>query len=255
MTKQRTHHHRSLRRTKIVSTIGPGSQSQDMIGRLLGAGVDVFRLNFSHGAQSDHAKVAQHIRRQAGHHGRYVGILADLQGPKIRVGGFAGGAVMLQAGDPFRLSLTIAPDAGDERGVSVEYEALPASVTQEDILLLDDGKLRLRVDEVSDTEVDCTVLIGGRLSSRKGVNKLGGGLAAPALTEKDLNDIRAMPDIQPDFVAVSFVSSAKDIAFARELLANEGLNPAIIAKIERAEVVADTELLNNIIDARVQSQA
>ena len=249
MTKQRTHHHRSLRRTKIVSTIGPGSQSQDMIGRLLGAGVDVFRLNFSHGAQSDHAKVAQHIRRQAGHHGRYVGILADLQGPKIRVGGFAGGAVMLQAGDPFRLSLTIAPDAGDERGVSVEYEALPASVTQDDILLLDDGKLRLRVDEVSDTEVDCTVLIGGRLSSRKGVNKLGGGLAAPALTEKDLNDIRAMPDIQPDFVAVSFVSSAKDIAFARELLANEGLNPAIIAKIERAEVVADTELLNNIIDA------
>ena len=173
-----------------------------MIGRLLGAGVDVFRLNFSHGDQADHAQVARHIRRQAGHHGRYVGILADLQGPKIRIGGFADGAVVLQAGDPFQLSLSIAPDAGDQRGVSVEYEALPASVEQDDVLLLDDGKLRLRVDDVSESTVDCTVIVGGRLSSRKGVNKLGGGLAAPALTEKDLDDIKAMPEIEPDFVAV-----------------------------------------------------
>jgi len=220
-----------------------------MIGRLLGAGVDVFRLNFSHGDQADHAQVARHIRRQAGHHGRYVGILADLQGPKIRIGGFADGAVVLQAGDPFQLSLSIAPDAGDQRGVSVEYEALPASVEQDDVLLLDDGKLRLRVDDVSESTVDCTVIVGGRLSSRKGVNKLGGGLAAPALTEKDLDDIKAMPDIDPDFVAVSFVSSADDIAYARQLLADQGLHPAIIAKIERAEVVADTALLNSIIDA------
>ena len=220
-----------------------------MIGRLLGAGVDVFRLNFSHGDQADHVQVARHIRRQAGHHGRYVGILADLQGPKIRIGGFADGAVVLQAGDPFQLSLSIAPDAGDQRGVSVEYEALPASVEQDDVLLLDDGKLRLRVDDVSESTVDCTVIVGGRLSSRKGVNKLGGGLAAPALTEKDLDDIKAMPEIEPDFVAVSFVSSADDIAYARQLLADQGLNPAIIAKIERAEVVADTALLNSIIDA------
>ena len=220
-----------------------------MIGRLLGAGVDVFRLNFSHGEQADHVQVARHIRRQAGHHGRYVGILADLQGPKIRIGGFADGAVVLQAGDPFQLSLSIAPDAGDQRGVSVEYEALPASVEQDDVLLLDDGKLRLRVDDVSESTVDCTVIVGGRLSSRKGVNKLGGGLAAPALTEKDLDDIKAMPDIEPDFVAVSFVSSAEDIIYARQLLADQGLNPAIIAKIERAEVVADTALLNSIIDA------
>ena len=220
-----------------------------MIGRLLAAGVDVFRLNFSHGAQADHAQVARFIRKQAGHHGRYVGILADLQGPKIRVGGFTQGGVVLQAGDPFQLSLDIAAEAGDHRGVSVEYEALPASVKAGDILLLDDGKLRLRVDDVSDQSVDCTVLIGGRLSSRKGVNKLGGGLAAPALTEKDLDDIAAMPQIEPDFVAVSFVSSAKDIEEARRLLADQGLHPAIVAKIERAEVVADTELLNSIIDA------
>ena len=249
MTAERIQDPNSLRRTKIVATVGPASQSQDMIGRLLGAGVDVFRLNFSHGAQADHAQVAQHIRRQAGHHGRYVGILADLQGPKIRIGGFTEGSVMLQAGDPFQLSLSIALDAGDQRGVSVEYQALPASVEQDDILLLDDGKLRLRVDDVNETTVDCTVLIGGKLSSRKGVNKLGGGLAAPALTEKDLDDIRAMPSIAPDFVAVSFVSSAEDIAYARALLSDQGLRPAIIAKIERAEVVADTELLNSIIDA------
>ena len=155
---------------------------------------------------------------------------------------------MLQAGDPFQLSLSIAPGAGDQRGVSVEYQALPASVEQDDILLLDDGKLRLRVDDVNETTVDCTVSIGGKLSSRKGVNKLGGGLAAPALTEKDLDDIGAMPSIAPDFVAVSFVSSAEDIAYARALLSDQGLRPAIIAKIERAEVVADTELLNSIID-------
>ena len=224
MSTQRINDPNSLRRTKIVATIGPASQSQDMIGRLLGAGVDVFRLNFSHGAQADHALVAQHIRKQAGHHGRYVGVLADLQGPKIRIGGFAEGSVVLQAGDPFQLSLSIGPEAGDQRGVSVEYEALPSSVSPDDILLLDDGKLRLRVDDVDGPTVDCTVVIGGRLSSRKGVNKLGGGLAAPALTEKDLDDIRAMPDIQPDFVAVSFVSSAEDIHYARRLLADQGLH-------------------------------
>jgi len=249
VTEKSTSKSAALRRTKIVATIGPASSNQDMIGRLLGAGVDVFRLNFSHGAKADHAEVAQYIRRQAGHHGRYVGILADLQGPKIRIGGFADGAVKLQAGDPFQLSLEIAAEAGDQRGVSIEYEALPSSVAQDDILLLDDGKLRLRVDDVSATTVDCTVLIGGRLSSRKGVNKLGGGLAAPALTEKDLEDIHVMPEIQPDFVAVSFVSSAEDIQQARRLLADEGLHPAIIAKIERAEVVADIELLHSIIDA------
>ena len=249
MTAKNAHKSKSLRRTKIVATVGPGSSNQDMIGRLLSAGVDVFRLNFSHGAQADHIQVAQHIRRQARHHGRYVGILADLQGPKIRIAGFTDGAVNLQAGDPFQLSLTISPDAGDHRGVCVEYKALPSSVEQDDILLLDDGKLRLRVDDVSTTEVNCTVVVGGRLSARKGVNKLGGGLAAPALTEKDLNDIRAMPSIEPDFVAVSFVSSAADIEEARQLLADQNVHPAIIAKIERAEVVADTALLNSIIDA------
>jgi len=238
-----------IRRTKIVATVGPGSESEDMLGRLINAGVDVFRLNFSHGSPENHAKVAQRIRRQAGHAGRYVGILADLQGPKIRINGFANGAVVLKAGDAFCLDLDVDKEDGDSRRVGVEYKALPEQVVVDDILLLDDGKLRLRVDDVTARAVDCTVLIGGRLSSRKGVNKLGGGLAAPALTEKDLSDIAGMAAVEPDFVAVSFVSSSGDIDQARSLLAEVGLSPSIVAKIERAEVVADTDLLDNIIQA------
>ena len=237
------------RRTKIVATVGPASESEEMIGRLVNAGVDVFRLNFSHGDAENHAKVAARIRKQARHAGRYIGVLADLQGPKIRIRGFADGAVTLTAGDQFRLDLDIAEEAGDTHGVGVEYEPLPESVEVDDILLLDDGKLRLRVDSISERAVDCTVVVGGRLSSRKGVNKLGGGLAAPALTARDLAHIRGMGDINPDFIAVSFVSHRADIDQARSLLAEVGLNPAIVAKIERAEVVADEELLNSIIEA------
>lgn len=244
-----THSPKVIRRTKIVATVGPGSESEDMLGRLISAGVDVFRLNFSHGSPENHAKVAQRIRRQAGYAGRYVGILADLQGPKIRINGFASGAVALKAGDAFCLDLDVGNDDGDSRRVGVEYTALPEQVAVDDILLLDDGKLRLRVDDVTPRTVDCTVVIGGRLSSRKGVNKLGGGLAAPALTEKDLADIAGMADVEPDFVAVSFVSSSADIDQARSLLDQVGLRPSIVAKIERAEVVADTDLLDSIIRA------
>ena len=177
------------RRTKIVATVGPSSDSEDVLGRLIQTGVDVFRLNFSHSSADNHARVAHKIRRQAGHAGRYVGILADLQGPKIRISGFTEGAVSLVAGDPFCLDVNIGPNEGDHRRVGIEYTALPGQVAIDDVLLLDDGKLRLRVDDVSETAVECTVIIGGKLSSRKGVNKLGGGLAAPALTEKDLADI------------------------------------------------------------------
>jgi pyruvate kinase len=220
-----------------------------MISKLIQAGVDVFRLNFSHGDAATHAQVAHRIRRQAQHHERFVGILADLQGPKIRIRGFREGAVLLTSGDPFTLDLDLDNEAGDVRRVGVEYEALAESVAPDDILLLDDGKLRLRVDDVKERRVDCTVVIGGKLSSRKGVNKLGGGLAAPALTDKDMADIQGMPAVNPDFVAISFVADASDIDQARQLLAAVGLAPAIVAKIERAEVVADTDRLNAIIEA------
>ena len=237
------------RRTKIVATVGPGSDSEDMIGRLIAAGVDVFRLNFSHGAVEHHQRIADRIRRQARHQDRYVGVLADLQGPKIRIASFERGSVSLTAGDSFRLSLTVDGEKGNSSAVGIEYQDLPKSVEVDDVLLLDDGKMQLRVDSVSDSDIDCTVLIGGTLSSRKGVNKLGGGIAAPALTEKDKADIRAMESIKPDFVAVSFVAAVQDIEEARGLLQEANVDAAIIAKIERAEVVADRDLLDSIIDA------
>ena len=237
------------RRTKIVATIGPGSESEDMIARLISAGVNVFRLNFSHGSAAQHARVAQRIRKQAGLAGRYVGILADLQGPKIRIRSFCKGSVKLENGDRFRLDLSLGEEEGDVHGVGLEYEELTSSVFRGDTLLLDDGRLRLRVDEVQAHAVDCTVLVGGTLGSRKGLNRLGGGLAAPALTTKDIADIDSLAEVRPDFVAVSFVSSAEDIFQTRDLLRAHQLEPAIIAKIERAEVVADNDTLNGIIDA------
>jgi pyruvate kinase len=232
-----------------VATIGPASESSDMIAKLIGAGVNVFRLNFSHGTAEQHARVARRIRKQASIAGNYVGILADLQGPKIRIRSFRNDAVELDAGDRFRLDLTLDDGEGDVRGVGLEYDELCNSVVRGDILLLDDGRIRLRVDDVESAAVGCTVLIGGKLGSRKGINRLGGGLAAPALTAKDLTDINSLSEIRPDFVAVSFVSSAADIFQTRELLAENQLNPAIIAKIERAEVVADEQTLSGIVRA------
>ncbi len=238
-----------IRRTKIVATVGPASESADMIARLINVGVNVFRLNFSHGTAAQHAKVAARIRKQANICGIYVGILADLQGPKIRISSFRDGEIELSAGDPFRLDLELADDQGDRRAVGLEYEELCSSVSRGDTLLLDDGRIRLRVDDVEASAVDCTVLLGGILGSRKGINRLGGGLAAPALTTKDLTDIDSLAEVKPDFVAVSFVSSEEDIFQTRELLNQHDLHPSIIAKIERAEVVSDDHTLDGILTA------
>ena len=238
-----------IRRTKIVATIGPASESDDMIARLIIAGVNVFRLNFSHGTAAHHAKIATRIRKQAAIAGVYVGILADLQGPKIRISTFRNDAIELANGDRFRLDLNLGEGEGDIRAVGIDYKELCSSVVRGDILLLDDGRIRLRVDDVGVTTVDCSVLVGGKLSSRKGINRLGGGLAAPALTTKDLTDIDSLAEVKPDFVAVSFVSNADDIHQTIGLLKEHDLEPAIIAKIERAEVVADDDTLNSIISA------
>jgi len=237
------------RRTKILATIGPGSESAQTIAQLIEAGVDVFRLNFSHGTAEQHARVATTIRKQAAIAGRYVGILADLQGPKIRISSFREDSVELNKGDPFRLDLTLGEGEGDSTAVGLDYRELCSSVTPGDTLLLDDGRIRLIVDAATDTTVDCTVLVGGKLGSRKGINRLGGGLAAPALTTKDIADIDSLAEVRPDFVAVSFVSSAEDIFQTQDLLAQHQLEPAIIAKIERAEVIDDEDILNGIISA------
>ena len=237
------------RRTKIVATIGPGSDNPDSLFRLIEAGVDVFRLNFSHGSAEHHAAVAERVRKQAAIAGRYVGILADLQGPKIRIAGFKDGKVELASGDRFVLDLNMDKDSGDARSVGVDFPELANSVKSGDTLLLDDGRVRLTVNHVVDQTIECSVVIGGILSSRKGINKLGGGLSAPALTEKDIADIRSLSGVNPDFVAVSFVSCAEDIALTQRLLDESGVDSRIIAKIERAEVVADSDTLDAIIDA------
>ncbi|WOJ92322.1 pyruvate kinase [Congregibacter variabilis] len=237
------------RRTKIVATIGPASESAESIGQLLEAGVDVFRLNFSHGSIEQHAAVAERIRKQSAVHGRYVGILADLQGPKIRISSFSNGSIKLAVGDRFRLDSGITEDGGDQHGVSFTYLPMLDSLHSGDILLLDDGRIRLRVDDIEKSAVDCTVTVGGKLGSRKGINRLGGGIAAPALTEKDIEDIAGLGRIAPDYVAISFVSSLEDIEHAKSLLDAQDLSVAVIAKIERAEVVADDDILNGIIKA------
>jgi len=237
------------RRTKILATIGPGSESAQTIAQLIEAGVDVFRLNFSHGTAEQHARVATTIRKQAAIAGRYVGILADLQGPKIRISSFREDPVELNKGDPFRLDLTLGKGEGDSTAVGLDYRELCTSVAPGDTLLLDDGRIRLIVDESTETTVGCTVLVGGKLGSKKGINRLGGGLAAPALTTKDIADIDSLAEVRPDFVAVSFVSSAEDIFQTRDLLAQHQLEPAIIAKIERAEVIDDEKILSGIVSA------
>ena len=240
---------KNIRRTKIVATIGPASESDDAIAKLIGAGVNVFRLNFSHGTAQQHMKVAARIRKQANIAGLYVGIMADLQGPKIRIGGFRNGFVEVSVGDRFRLDLNLGEEDGDSHAMGLEYRELCASVARGDTLLLDDGRIRMRVDDVEADIVNCTVLVGGKLGSRKGINRLGGGLAAPALTAKDLTDIDSLSEVRPDFVAVSFVSNAEDIFQTRRRLLQHALHPAIIAKIERAEVVAHEETLNGILQA------
>ncbi len=237
------------RRTKIVATVGPASQSEEVIAELIRAGVNVFRLNFSHGDIEQHVAIAARIRKQASIQDQYIGILADLQGPKIRIGAFRDDRAELQEGDSFALDLRLADGDGTNRGVGLEYSELCSQVSRDDILLLDDGRIRLQVEAVSSDCVETRVIVGGVLGSRKGINRLGGGVAAPALTRKDMTDIEGLARIGPDFVAVSFVSSAEDIFQTRDLLEEQGLEPAIIAKIERAEVVEDEITLKGIISA------
>jgi pyruvate kinase len=235
------------RRTKIVATLGPASDGERMIEALIRAGVDVFRLNFSHGQIEEHRVRARLIRALAPRVGREVAILGDLQGPKIRIRSFAAGAVTLREGERFRLDCTLPEDAGDESGVGVDLPSLPQSVRAGDVLILDDGRIRLEVRSTGTAHVECTVLMGGTLSNRKGLNRLGGGLSAPSLTQRDHADIAHAVDLDLDYVAVSFPICPADIRHARELVEATGSSARIIAKIERAEVVHDEKLMDAMI--------
>lgn len=234
------------RRTKIVATLGPATDSVDKLAKVLAAGVDVVRMNLSHGVADDHRRRVAAVRKTAAELGREVAILTDLQGPKIRIEHFEGGRVQLAEGDAFVLDCR--PDAplGDAGRVGVSYGGLPADVAPDDTLLLDDGLISLRVVDIDQHEVHCTVINGGTLSDRKGLNRQGGGLTLDALSDKDRADIRLTAELEADFMAVSFVRSAKDLDTARQLLDDAGWRPALVAKIERAEAIP---VLGEIIDA------
>lgn len=232
------------RHTKIVATLGPASSSPEVLERMVEAGIDVVRMNFSHGTAADHKARAEGIRAAAAKHGRIVGILGDLQGPKIRVGKFENNKITLAQGDAFILDA--ACKLGTQERVGLDYKDLPKDVRPNDILLLDDGRLKLTVDAVRGTEIHTRVLVGGELSNNKGINRQGGGLTAPALTAKDMEDIRTAAEIGVDFVAVSFPKSAADMYMARQLLRAAGSDAVLIAKIERVEAVTN---MAEILDA------
>lgn len=227
------------RHTKIVATLGPASSAPEVLERLVEAGIDVVRMNFSHGSPEDHKARADGIRAAAAELGRTVGILGDLQGPKIRVGKFAEGKITLEPGA--RFILDAACTMGNEERVGLDYKELPKDVKNSDILLLDDGRLKLRVDSVRGSEIHTTVLVGGILSNNKGINRQGGGLTAPALTAKDMDDIKIAAQIGVDFVAVSFPKSAADMYMARQLMRAAGSSAVLIAKIERVEAITNLE--------------
>jgi pyruvate kinase len=229
-----------LRSTKIVATLGPSSSDADTLERMFLAGVDVVRLNFSHGSAEDHIGRAELVREIGRKTGRTVGIMADLQGPKIRIGRFKDGQITLGKGDEFVLDAEC--ELGDQQQVGLDYKDLPKDVSAGDVLLLDDGRMVLDVVDVTKHRVYCTVRHGGVLSNNKGINRKGGGLTAPALTAKDMEDIRVAAKIHCDYLAVSFPKSSADMYMARQLMHAAGGSPFLVAKIERAEAVEDAAL-------------
>src|SRR3954465_13739890 len=231
-----------LRSTKIVATLGPSSSDPAVLERMVRAGVDVVRLNFSHGTAEDHLRRAEMVKEISRKVGRTVAIMCDLQGPKIRVGKFKDGKITLEKGQRFVLDAGLSIGDGERAGL--DYKELPRDVDTGAVLLLDDGKIVLDVTDVRGEEVHTTVRHGGVLSNNKGINRQGGGLTAPALTSKDMEDIKTAAKIQSDYLAVSFPKTGADMYMARELMRAAGGKAFLIAKIERAEAVGEAALLD-----------
>jgi len=235
-----------LRRTKIVATLGPASDPKNTLRKMIDAGLDVARLNFSHGDADEHRKRAKELRDVARKCGRDVGLLGDLQGPKIRVLRFRDRSVELEDGDAFFLDSELGIDEGTQEGVGVALSTMHEDVNPGDTLLLNDGMINLQVERIEGTRVHTTVVNGGILSNHKGVNKKGGGLSAAALTDVDRENIKLAAELDADFLAVSFVRDGDDVHLARRLFEEAGGNGLIVAKIERVEAV---ENIDSIIDA------
>lgn len=238
-----------LRRTKIVVTLGPALDNPLMLERVLLAGAEVFRANFSHGVLDTHLRRIREVRDIAARHEKIIAILVDLQGPKIRIGQFKDNKVELKEGQTFILDTHKEDREGDEEGVSIAYKDLTEDVKADDTLLLDDGRIVLKVINVEPTKIHCRVVTGGTLSNNKGINRLGGGLSATALTDKDRIDIKEAVRLGADYIAVSFPRNAADIDEARRLLKASGDNLKIIAKIERTEAVTNIEEIIQASDA------
>ena len=232
------------RNTKIVATLGPACSDPAVLQRMLAAGVDVVRLNFSHGLAADHVERARLVRDCAKNLGREVAVMADLQGPKIRVGKFADGKVDLVTGQRFILDAEC--ELGDITRVGLDYKELPQDVSAGAVLLLNDGLIRLKVLSVDGPRINTEVVIGGKLSNNKGINRMGGGLTAPALTAKDMDDVKTAAMLEADYLAVSFPKNKEDMYMARQLMRAAGGHALLIAKIERAEAIT---YLEEIIDA------
>lgn len=229
-----------LRRTKIVATLGPATDAPGVLESIIKAGVNVARINFSHGADMVYSRINA-VRACAEKLGVHVGIIADLQGPKIRIARFQKGKIILEKNAQFILDAALAPTAGTDVSVGIDYKVLPNDVSSGDTLLLDDGRIVLIVKQIEGARIICQVKVGGELSNNKGINRLGGGLSAAALTEKDKADILIASDAQVDYVAVSFPRNAEDMKIARGLLAAAGSKAGLIAKIERAEAVVNID--------------
>jgi len=223
------------RKTKIVATLGPATSSREVLNRMIEAGVDVVRLNFSHGTAQDHINRAELVRELALEHRRPVGVLCDLQGPKIRIGKFENGKISLSAGDKFILDANC--KLGNQQRVGLDYKELPKDVEPGAVLLLDDGRMVMTVDNVRGAEIFCTVNLNGVLSNNKGINRQGGGLSAEALTDKDRKDIKTAAALEADYLAISFPRSGADVQLARDLMRKAGGYASIVAKIERAEAI------------------
>ncbi|KWU01851.1 pyruvate kinase [Vibrio toranzoniae] len=239
----------ALRKTKIVTTLGPSTDKGNVLEAIIKAGANIVRMNFSHGSSDDHIQRAEQVRAIAKRLGTQVAILGDLQGPKIRVSTFKDGKIQLAVGNRFTLDSNLGLGEGNQQAVGLDYKELPNDVSTNDILLLDDGRVQLKVTSVEGCKVHTEVLIGGPLSNNKGINKKGGGLSAEALTEKDKRDIVTAAQIKVDYLAVSFPRNGEDMHYARRLAHEAGLEAHLVAKVERAETVATIENMDDIIMA------
>lgn len=240
---------KQLRRTKIIATLGPATDDIAVLTGLLEAGVDLVRLNFSHGKPEDHQRRASMVREIAEKLGKEIGIIADLQGPKIRIAKFKTQKIILQPEQTFILDAAFDTTQGDEKIVGIDYKELPQDVTPSDLLLLDDGRLVLEVTHVAGSRIETKVIVGGELSNNKGINRKGGGLSAKALTDKDKEDLKIAVSLCADYIAISFPRSAEDILEAKDLISDAGGKTAVIAKIERTEAVLCIDAIIKASDA------